>query len=72
MNALRDTGAARLLTANFRNMRLICDLTVSGEILSIRAMFLLVKPWLINARISISRAVSLSPTGLLSRADLSS
>src|SRR6185369_7095463 len=61
----RDTASVRVLTASFEKMRLTCDFTVSGEISRVRAMRLLVKPWLIIARTLRSRAVSLSLTRLL-------
>src|ERR1700751_5241372 len=58
----RDTASMRVLTASFEKMRLTCDFTVSGEISRVRAMRLLAKPWLIIARTSRSRAVSVSLT----------
>jgi hypothetical protein len=61
----RDTASERVVTASFRKMRLTCDFTVSGEILRVRAMRLLGKPWLIFTRISRSRAVRVSLTRLL-------
>src|SRR5271157_1916341 len=61
----RNTASVRVLTASFEKMRLTCDFTVSGEISRVRAMRLLAKPWLIIARTSRSRAVSVSLTRLL-------
>jgi len=49
-------------------MCLTCDFTVSGEISKARAMRLLERPRLINARISYSRAVSASLTRQLDSA----
>jgi hypothetical protein len=65
------TASVRVLTASFKKIRLTCDFTVSGEISSPRAMRLLEQPWLIIARTSRSRAVSVSLTWLLGGAEWS-
>ena len=67
----RNTASVRVLTASFKRIRLTCDFTVSGEISRVRAMRLLEQPWLIIARTSRSRAVSLSLPRLLSCAEWS-
>jgi hypothetical protein len=64
-SAARTTASVRVLTANFRKMRLTCDFTVSGEIARARAMRLLEQPWLIIASTSHSRAVGVAPAWLL-------
>src|SRR6266849_577628 len=65
----RDTASVRELAASFEKIRLTCDFTVSGEIWRVRAIRLLEKPWLIVARISLSRSVSVLPARLLESAD---
>ena len=65
----RDTASVRELAASFEKIRLTCDFTVSGEIWRVRAIRLLEKPWLIIARMSRSRAVSVLPARLLDGAD---
>ena len=65
----RSTASLRALTASFKKIRLTWDFTVSGEISRARAMCLLERPWLIIARISLSRAVSVLLTRLLSCAE---
>ena len=65
----RNTASLRALTASFKKIRLTWDFTVSGEISRARAMCLLERPWPIIARISLSRAVSVLPTRLLSCAE---
>jgi len=67
----RNTASVRVLTPNLKKMCLTCDFTVSGEISRARAMRLLERPWLIIARTSRSRAVSLSLPRLLSWAEWS-
>jgi hypothetical protein len=68
-DAARYTASVRVLTASFRKIRLTCVFTVSGDISRVQAMCLLEKPWLIMARTSHSRAVSVSPTRLLDCAE---
>ena len=58
--AARTTASVRVLTASFKKTCLTCDFTVSGEISRARAMCLLEEPWLIIARTSRSRTVSVS------------
>ena len=54
----RETACARLSTASFMKMFLMCDFTVSGAIPSSRAISLFDRPWPIRSRILRSRGLS--------------